>query len=174
MNDVAQRVRVVDAIYGSSFIAVEMMLRAGHCRHLDPNQHAIQVLWDDGSVVVVFAEEDGAGGMRALCGARQGSDNELSATELEALKSKPEVRVIDAFQGSSLAPIEAAAAVFKRHNPDLNQYKISVVREHESVVVMFTDRSGQTGARGNPGKLPGFEVELRSHDLAVRRSNFIR
>jgi hypothetical protein len=174
MTDVAQRVSVVDTIYGSSFLAIERVLRADYCRHLDPNKYAIQVVWDDGSTVVLFAEEDGTGRLRAIVGARPGSVNELSATELRALESKPELRVVDTVQGRSLAPIDAAVAVFRRRNPDLNQYKMSVVRERESVVVVFTDRHGETGARGNPGKLAGFEVELRSQDLAVLRSNFIR
>ena len=84
------------------------------------------------------------------------------------------IKVLDTIQGSSYLAIQAAMGVFQRHNPDLALYKIEVVRDGDPLVVIFTDKDRPSGARGNIGARPGFEVEMDARDLHVRRSNFIR
>ena len=85
-----------------------------------------------------------------------------------------QITVLDTIQGSSVLVIQATMEVLQRHNLDLTQYKIDVVREGNSVVVIFTDKDRQVGTRGNLSARPGFEVELNAHDLHVLRSNFVR
>ena len=70
--------------------------------------------------------------------------------------------------------IEKAKEVFAEHNPDLTQYKISVVENENSLVVIFLDKNNKINTIGNPGILPGFEVELNIKDLQVIKSHFIR
>jgi hypothetical protein len=85
-----------------------------------------------------------------------------------------QIEVLDTIQGSSFLAIQVAIGVFKAHNPDLSQYKISVVRQANSVVVIFSDKNAQPGERGSSGGQPGFEVELDANTLRVLRSNFVR
>jgi len=83
------------------------------------------------------------------------------------------IHMLDRIQGSSFLATQAVVVVFQRHNPDLTQYKIEVVREGDSGVVIFADKNRPEGTRGSVGK-PGFEVELNAGDLRVLRSNFVR
>jgi len=70
--------------------------------------------------------------------------------------------------------IEKATEVFMGHNPDLTQYEISVIDNGETLVVIFLDKNKTSNTIGNPGVLPGFEVELNAEDLRVIKSHFIR
>jgi hypothetical protein len=171
----AETLKVLDVIQGSSFAAVRDALKVIQHRRLDLAKYKVQILRDDGSLVVVFSERNGTANIEKELGVRQGSEEELKAAELHALTSRTgEVTVVDTVQGSSLQSIQTAAAVFQRHNPDLSQYKITVMSDRGSIVVVFTDKRGKPGTRGNPGVLPGFEVALDPHDLRVLRSSFIR
>jgi hypothetical protein len=84
------------------------------------------------------------------------------------------IKELDIIQGSSFLAIQAALAAFQHRNPDLAHYKITVVSERESVVVIFADKDRQTGTRGSSSPWPGFEVEMSAKDLRVLRSSFIR
>ena len=83
------------------------------------------------------------------------------------------IQMLDRIQGSSFLAIQAAMGIFQQHNPDLAQYKVEVVGEGDSVVVIFADKDRPDGTRGSVGK-SGFEVELNAGDLRVLRSNFVR
>src|SRR5436189_44491 len=83
------------------------------------------------------------------------------------------IQVLDTIQGSSFLAIQTVMGIFQKHNPDLTHYKIEVVREGNSEVVIFADKDRPEGTRGSVGK-PGFEVELSAGDLRVLRSNFVR
>jgi len=171
----AGQARVVDTIQGSSFLAVQAAMKAAQRHHLDSLNCKILVMRDDVSVVVVFGESDRLDRAEGDLGVRQETDKELSPSELRALLSATgQVELLDTIQCSSVPPIEAALPVFQRYNPDLKRYRISVVREKESIAVTFTDRGTQPGGRGHAGPMLGFEVELNARDLHVLRSNFIR
>jgi len=169
------QLKVLDTIQGSSFLAIQTAMGVFQRHNLDLKRCKIAVVREESSAVILFTETDGQQGAPKDLAVRQGSDVELSGGELCALRSETgRVKVLDTIQGTSFAPIQAAIAVFRRHNPDLTQYKIAVVREGNSVVIIFTDRDERPGAVGNPGVRLGFEVELNVREMRVVRSNFIR
>jgi hypothetical protein len=90
------------------------------------------------------------------------------------MQNTAQIQVLDTIQGTSFLAIQVAMGVFKVRNPDIRQYKITVVREANSVTVIFMDRNAPPDARGNPSGLPAFEVELDASDFRVLRSNFVR
>jgi hypothetical protein len=60
--------------------------------------------------------------------------------------------VLDRIQGSSFLAIQAAIGIFQRHNPDLAQHKVEVVRDGACIVVLFAGKDrpeGIVGALGN-------------------------
>jgi hypothetical protein len=91
-----------------------------------------------------------------------------------AMASTGSIVTYDTILGSHFRAVEQAVKVFTSRNLDLNFYKITVVREGSSLVVIFTDKDAAMGGRGSPGTRPGFEVELDEKDLRVLRANFIR
>ena len=110
-------------------------------------------------------------------GLRLGLEAELSAHELAVLRSDTSrVTVLDSIEGSSFAATQTALGVFQRRlsSLDLTLYKIQVVGERDSIVVIFTDKDREIGTLGSPPGRPGFEVELNASDLRVVRSHFIR
>jgi hypothetical protein len=77
----------------------------------------------------------------------------------------------------SYRAIQIAAAEFARHDLDVSRYRITVIdNAATSIIVIFVDVDApdNPGIRGNPGKIPGFEVELARDNLHVVRSHFIR
>lgn len=70
--------------------------------------------------------------------------------------------------------IQKATEVFTEKNLDLSKYEISVVNNGNTLVVVFLDKNKTTNIIGNPGVLPGFEVELDAKDLKVINSHFVR
>ena len=83
--------------------------------------------------------------------------------------------VLDSIDARNARAIATAADVFKRHyNADLRDYNIEVVRDGNSIVVIFLDKDREPGTRGSTGGRPGFEVELDARDFRVIRSNFLR
>jgi len=167
--------KIVDTIPGSSFLAIQAVMKAAARRHPDFARYNIKVLRDDVSVVVVFEENSEARHKQGDFGLREGAEKELSASELQLLLSKDgQGKLLGEIRGASIPIVDAATAVFRHHHPDLTKYKIAVFSEKDSMVVIFTDKLALPRTRGNPGALPGFEVELKASDLHVIRSNFIR
>jgi hypothetical protein len=167
-------VETVDAIQGTSFVVVESAMGPFERHKLDLAQYKILVMRQDDATLVAFTDKDGNPASRRSIGVREGSGEELSPKLLEALLSDKDKKVLDAIQGAHFAAIKAAVKVFRRRIPNLAPYKIEVVREGSSLVVIFTDKEGNSDDRGNPGTRPGFEVEIDSRDMSVLRSNFVR
>lgn len=171
----AQQLRTVDEIQGSSFLAIRNALVASGHYNLDLSQYKILVLTNGNSKAVVFTDRNEPGNIRKDFGVQLGSKAELGIDDLRTLLSNlGRHEVVDTLQGSSVEPIQAALEAFQRHNQDLSLYKVAVVHEKTSIIVIFTDRDAKKGARGNPGVRPGFEVELNARDLHIVRANFIR
>lgn len=160
-------IKVLDRIQGSSFLTSQVAMGAlkRHTPDIAPN--SIEVIRDGGSEFVVFTDKNRQLGVRA------GTEVVLNAHDLHVLLTNKDRIKVDTIQGSSFQAIEAAMEVFKRHSPDLVFYKIDVVREKDSILVIFLDKDQQAGTRGSLGR-PGFEVELNARDLRVLRSNFVR
>jgi hypothetical protein len=82
--------------------------------------------------------------------------------------------VLDVIRGKSFLAVQAAAQELARRNLDIVGYRIQVIMtEPNSVIVTFIDQNQPDTVLGSIGK-PGFEVELDSRDLSVRRSNFVK
>jgi hypothetical protein len=170
----SNQIQFLDTIQGSSFLGAQTAMGIIRRHNLDLAQYKIEVVREGNSIVVIFADKDEPASTRENLGVRLESKAELSAQDLSVLRSDMgRIQMLDRIQGSSFLAIQAAMGIFQRHNPDLTQYKIEVVREGNSIVVIFADKDRPAGTRGSVGK-PGFEVELNAQDLQVLRSNFVR
>jgi len=162
-------VKVLDALKGTSFLAIEAAAKVLPQRDLQERGSTIAVLLDGERTVVVVA------GARERVGATVQPPALLNAPELDRLASATaRVEVQDTIQVDSLPAITTAVDVFRRHNLELQAYRITLMSEGSSRVVAFADKDARPGGRGSTGGRPGFEVEMSSRDLSVRRSNFVR
>jgi len=168
------QIQFLDMIQGSSFLAIQSAMEVLQRHNPDLAKYGIEVVREGNSVVVILADKDESANPREDFGVSLEPKMELSLKELSFLRSNMEqIQMLDQIQGSNFLAIQAATEVFQRYNPDLANYKIEVVREGDSVVVIFADKDRPDGTRGSVGK-PGFEVELNVQDLRVLRSNFVR
>lgn len=162
------QIKVLDSIQGSSFLVSQAALAVFQRHTPDIAQGSIEVIREGDSEFVVFTD-----GRRHL-GVRAGTAVELNADDLKALLSaRDRIKIVDTLQGSNFLAIQAAMEIFRNQSPDLVQYRIEVVRDGDSLVVVFTDKDRPVGTRGSVGR-PGFEVALDPRDRHVKRSNFIR
>ena len=83
-------------------------------------------------------------------------------------------RVTAEFSGACLKWIHAAEPEFEQKKLDLDRYTISVVEDNDSVTVILKSPDAAEGVRGNTGRYPGYEVEIRKKNRKVVRSNYIR
>jgi hypothetical protein len=162
------QIKVLESIQGSSFLASESAMGVFQSHKPDIEHGSFEVLREGDSELVVFTE-----GQTQL-GVRTGTAVELNAQDLKALTSnRARMKVVDTIQGSNFLSMRVAAEVFRRHKPDLSEYRIEVVRDGDSLVVLFSDKNRIRGTRGSVGR-PGFEVALDPRDRRVTRSNFVR
>jgi hypothetical protein len=84
----------------------------------------------------------------------------------------------ESISGRNYLAIEAAAVEFARQGLDISRYRITVHETEASLFVTFIDADvpdeQRRHVRGNPGKIPGFEVQLKRDNFQVVRSNFTR
>jgi hypothetical protein len=80
--------------------------------------------------------------------------------------------------GQAYLSIHAAMAEFERQGLDISRYRIIVGENQTYRFVIFIDANvteeKRLRIRGNPGKIPGFEVELTRDNFQIIRSNLIR
>ena len=168
-------VKVLDTMQGTSYVAVESALRTLERWRLDLPSSTITVLRDKETPVVIVERMIPGTSAAERHGARVDPAVELTAAEMNRLTSAPDsAKLEDKIQGSSFPPIRVAVEVFRKKIPDLSGHQITLMSEADSQVVSFTDKDAAPGARGGGGRRLGFEVEMNTRDLAVRRSNFIR
>ena len=86
----------------------------------------------------------------------------------------PSLKVMAELPGASLKWIHAAQPEFEREKLDVNRYFITVTEEDNSMSVILNSARLSKETRGDPGPLPGFEVEISKKDMKVIRSNYIR
>ena len=84
----------------------------------------------------------------------------------------------ESISGRSYQAIQAAMPEFKDRGLDISRYRIIVYERGTSLAVIFIDAE-VTGeqrlhVRGDPGKIPGLEVELRQDNFGVVSSHFIK
>ena len=86
--------------------------------------------------------------------------------------------VEESVSGRGFQAIQAAMAEFNDQGLDISRYRIIVHERATSLFVSFIDADvtdeQRLHVRGNPGTIPGFEVELRRDNLGVVRSHFIK
>jgi hypothetical protein len=76
--------------------------------------------------------------------------------------------------GSSLKWIHIAEVEFRREGLDLDKYRVSVIEEKNSVVVILTGLKSPKGVRGSMSPDPGYEVEISKRELKILHSNYVR
>jgi hypothetical protein len=84
----------------------------------------------------------------------------------------------ESISGRSFQAAQAASKELASKGLDILRYRIFVGEYETSWVVSFIDAdvrdSVRLTVRGDPGKIPGLEVELSRDGFSVIRSNFIR
>jgi hypothetical protein len=171
----ANTFKILDAIQGTSFIAIEDAMRGSRRPALDVKHYRIEVVREQDGDTVILSPKDRARGSQDDVALRPASRLEQPARERPAdTLDRNRIKVLDSVDGANLRAMEVAADVFRRReNVDLSQYRIEAIREGDSIIVIFMDKHQEQGARGSTGK-PGFEVEMGARDLNVIRSNFVR
>lgn len=167
-------IEVLDTIQGSSYLVIQRALHVLEGQKLDLNQYRITVVrWGESDAVIFTADEMKGDTIRDH-GVRLDTEEILKPEEMNGIKSNLDrVTTVDALRGINHSAIQVAVDVFNQHDLNITRYKIVVVSEGTSKVILFNDKDLQPGSRGG-GRVPGFEVELNAHDLSVLRSNFVR
>ncbi len=166
----------VESILGDSFLAIRMALSVLAPRRLNLPQCTFRVVGSvEGATLLVRGPAgDGSPG---VLGVHAATGKELTPAEVGTAELNPDPDTpANTIRGTSWPVLRAAADVFLQRspNPDLAQYSIEMVREGETIVVIFADRDRQPGARGAIRGRPGFEVAFNEKDLTVLRANFVR
>ena len=76
--------------------------------------------------------------------------------------------------GVDLKAIQRALPVFEKHGMKVDGYRVIVIEENESIIVLFDDPERSPGQRGSTARMVSFEVRLKKADLTVVGSNFVR
>jgi hypothetical protein len=174
MSNVDQRIKVLDTIQGTSFVAIRAALVVLAPHKLDVAKYLIRVVHEGKSVVVLFTEKKPQGGPPKSFGVQLAPDKELNLLETNKIGARLQLlKVVDQIDGSNYLPIPIAFALFEPRKPDLAQYQINVFGRGESVTVAFTDKDRQPGTRGGGARM-GFEAEMKAENLKVLRSNLLK
>jgi hypothetical protein len=84
----------------------------------------------------------------------------------------------ESMSGRSFRAAQAASREFASNGLDISHYRIVVTERKDAWWVFFIDADVtdemRLRARGSPGKIPGFEVEVSRDDFKAIRSSFIR
>jgi hypothetical protein len=82
------------------------------------------------------------------------------------MADRGQLKILDTIQGSSFLAIRSAMAVLQRRNLNVQLYRIALLRDESSFVVLFTrmDEKRDDIPR-NLGVLQGSDAELNSEDL---------
>ena len=174
MSNVDQRIKVLETIQGSSFLAFQAALAVLAPHKLDVAKYQILLVREGESDVVVLTEKKPERPPAKTFGVRMAPNVELNLLDTNKLVARLRMlKVVDQIDGSNYLPIPIAYALFEPRKPDLAQYQIKVLGKGESVTVAFTDKDRQPGTRGGGARL-GFEAEMKAADLKVLRSNFLK
>ncbi|MGB6598527.1 MAG: hypothetical protein WBE70_15525, partial [Candidatus Acidiferrum sp.] len=84
------------------------------------------------------------------------------------------LNVMAELPGKALTWIGIAQPEFERENLQVDKYFVTVVEEDESVSVILTGSRISKEVRGDPGPIPGYEVEISKKGKKVIRANYIR
>ena len=169
-------IKSLDTCLGSNFLKIQAAMKVLDRSRLKLARYRIVVASENDTVFVLFADANERAVARENLGVQHGADVKMNPDLVSTLLAKlDQIETLDQIQGSSLLAIRAAASVFlQSHKAELADYKIEVVSDGDSTVVIFADKDREPGARGHRAGRPGFEVEFNPDDLTVLRSNFLR
>jgi hypothetical protein len=172
-------IQELDTILGRNLLAIERALEVLKPQRLELPECTFQMA-SDGEAVQVLVTAVDRQGKRTDFGARvrKKTATEMTGPEVtEAVSKLDPAMVLDRLEGNTLLAIRAAEDTFQSRNPqaDLADYRIDVVREGDTLVVIYSDKERKPGARGIfRGQKLGFEVSLRAVDLTVLKSHFVK
>lgn len=168
--------QLLDTIQGSIFLAILSAMEIINCHNPDLAQSKIEVISYEGYMIVVLDSKDDITHLKKSYAVQLESKQELNAHEISILQSRLDhIQLMGQIQGSSFLPIKKAIDIFQQNNLNLKlaDYNIELVRESNSLSVIFSDRNRPAGTHGSVGKT-GFEVEMNVQDLQILRSNYVR
>jgi len=90
------------------------------------------------------------------------------------MSQKRRLGVAAELPGSSLKWIHIAEGEFERERLDLDKYRVSVVEEDDSVVVILTGLNEPKHVRGSVGLDLGYAVEISKKTRKVLQSSYTR
>lgn len=76
--------------------------------------------------------------------------------------------------GVDLKAIQAAIPAFEEHGMKIDGYRVIVIEEKESLIVLFDDPERSPTQMGSTKRMVSFEVRLRKADLSIIESHFVR
>jgi len=176
------QIQVLDTCLGSTFLQIQAAIevldhpRLENSPRLEIARYRIDVATEKDAMFVLFVDKNERVDARENLGVQHGAKVKMNPDQVRILLDKlNQTKILDSIQGSSLLAIRAATPVFlQSYKAELADYKVEVLRDGESKVVIFADKDRKPGIRGHRAGRPGFEVELKPDDLKVLRSNFLR
>jgi hypothetical protein len=173
-----RKIQLLDAVQGSHFLAIQSTMDIFQRHNPNLAHSKIEMMREGNSVIVILANQDDLANTQSekFLGVSLESKEELSSQYLSRLMlHRDQTQFMAQIQGNSFIAIKKAVEVFQRHNPNLMLYHIKVVRENDSVWVIFADKNRPTGILGSLGKPRfGFEVELNFQEMTVIKYYFVR
>jgi hypothetical protein len=172
------KIEVINTVLGTHFLIIESAIDSFRVQNLNVQEYEIKVVRRANAVIVAFTRSSAAAADLRRAGFAA-YEVQVDPDALRVIRANftssalPEDEMLDTIQGTSLIVIEIAARVFRDNKLDLRDYRVTVMRDGDSRVVIFTDKNAKPGGRGNAGVRPGLEVEI-DRSLHVVRSNFIR
>jgi hypothetical protein len=176
LKDMA-KIEVLQACLGVHYLRIRNALEILQRPRLDVAHYQFIVVLENSLVYVILKDTTEQTDTPEHFGVQTERKEVLTPEQLQQTLGRLEqITTLDKIQGVHYPQIRVAANVFLERLPaaDLAKYKISVVRDGESLVVIFTDKDRDPMTRGHNPKCPEFEVELNQVDLTVRRANFLR
>lgn len=76
------------------------------------------------------------------------------------------------FPGSALKWVNVAEPEFRRQHLNLDNYKVVVIEERDSMDVLLQSNDDVKGAKGSSGTHPDFDVEIDKKDFTIIRSSY--
>jgi hypothetical protein len=98
----------------------------------------------------------------------------LSGDSTMLASSNKAIKITATFPGSVLKCIFSAEKELEIKNIDVERYEVLILDTPDTVILILKEPGLPKDEKGNSGKLPGYEVEVRKSDYRIIRSNFVR
>ena len=77
--------------------------------------------------------------------------------------------------GRNVLFIKAAMPEIEKQKLKLELYRVSLFEDTDSVTVLLIDKGApRESHKGDPGKIPAYEIKLSRENMKVLRANFVR